>query len=71
MHSGYGSASLSERVYSWGDGGLERPPSAGVLICTTASDSDGTLGGLVRLSQLDVIGADRAIRAAPRRTLLL
>ena len=24
-----------------------RPPAAGLLICTTASDSDGTLGGLV------------------------
>jgi len=51
MSSGYGAASLSERIYAWGDGGAERPPAAGLLICTTASDSDGTLGGLVRLSE--------------------
>lgn len=51
MYSGYGAASLSERIYAWEGSGDERPPAAGVLICTTASDSDGTLGGLVRLSQ--------------------
>ncbi|MEP7161776.1 MAG: DUF1998 domain-containing protein [Dermatophilaceae bacterium] len=53
MYSGYGAASLSERVYAWCERGGEapRPAAAGLLICTTASDSDGTLGGLVRLSQ--------------------
>lgn len=53
MYSGYGAASLSERVYAWAErsGGDARPAAAGLLICTTASDSDGTLGGLVRLSQ--------------------
>jgi len=49
MTCGYSAASLSERLYAWpqADG---RPASAGLLICTTASDSDGTLGGLVQLS---------------------
>ncbi|MCL2468453.1 MAG: DUF1998 domain-containing protein [Micrococcales bacterium] len=50
MSSGYGSASLTERVYAWTAEG-DRPPAAGVLIATTASDSDGTLGGLVALSE--------------------
>lgn len=55
MSSGYGAASISERLYSWSgtDGG--RPPAAGLLLCTTASDSDGTLGGLVRLSEPDLL----------------
>jgi hypothetical protein len=46
---GYSAASLSERLYAWptSEG---RDPAAGLLICTTASDSDGTLGGLVQLS---------------------
>lgn len=50
MSSGYGSASLAERLYAWpGDG--EREPAAGLIITTTASDSEGTLGGLVALAQ--------------------
>lgn len=50
LHSGYGAASLAERIYAW----RERPgreSAAGLLICTTASDSEGTLGGLVALSE--------------------
>ena len=62
MSSGYGAASLSERIYAWTDGGPERPPAAGVLICTTASDSDGTLGGLVRLSQEELLAG--SVRSA-------
>jgi hypothetical protein len=50
MSSGYGAASLTERIYAW-PGQDNRPAAAGVLIATTASDSDGTLGGLVSLSQ--------------------
>ncbi|MBO3089430.1 DUF1998 domain-containing protein [Cellulomonas dongxiuzhuiae] len=50
MQCGYSAASLSERIYAWtADSG--RDPAAGLLICTTASDSDGTLGGLVQLSE--------------------
>lgn len=50
LSSGYGAASISERVYAWPGAGDTRPPAAGVLLLTAASDSDGTLGGLVRLS---------------------
>ena len=53
LSAGYGAASLSERIYAW-SGSNDRLPAAGLLICTTASDSDGTLGGLVRLSQPDL-----------------
>ncbi|UYM05512.1 DUF1998 domain-containing protein [Solicola gregarius] len=42
MSSGYGSASLTERIYAW-KGDDEHPPAAGLLISTTASDSEGTL----------------------------
>lgn len=50
MSCGYSAASLSERLYAWEEAG-GRPAAAGLLICTTASDSDGTLGGLVQLSE--------------------
>lgn len=52
MTCGYSAASLSERLYAW-PAAEERAPAAGLLICTTASDSDGTLGGLVQLSEPD------------------
>lgn len=42
--SGYGSASLLERLYVNADG----EPMAGVLIYTATSDNEGTLGGLER-----------------------
>lgn len=50
MSSGYGSASLTERIYAW-PGDAEQQPAAGLLISTTASDSEGTLGGLVELAK--------------------
>jgi hypothetical protein len=50
MECGYSAASLSERLYAWPES-EGRPPAAGLLIVTTASDSDGTLGGLVSLSE--------------------
>lgn len=50
MYSGYGAASLTERIYAW-SASPEREAAAGLLICTTASDSEGTLGGLVALSE--------------------
>ena len=52
MTCGYSAASLSERLYAWPEA-PGRSASAGLLICTTASDSDGTLGGLVQLSERD------------------
>lgn len=50
MQCGYSAASLSERLYAW-TGTSGRDPAAGLMLCTTASDSDGTLGGLVQLSE--------------------
>ncbi|HEU5271377.1 MAG TPA: DUF1998 domain-containing protein [Jatrophihabitans sp.] len=50
MYSGYGAASLAERIYGW-SASPDREAAAGLLICTTASDSEGTLGGLVALSE--------------------
>ncbi|GAA4759111.1 DUF1998 domain-containing protein [Gordonia alkaliphila] len=50
MSSGYGAASLTERIYGW-TSTPQREAAAGLLICTTASDSEGTLGGLVALSE--------------------
>lgn len=50
MFCGYGAASLSERIYAWAQTD-EREAAAGLLICTTSSDSDGTLGGLVALAE--------------------
>ncbi|MBG0560778.1 DUF1998 domain-containing protein [Actinoplanes sp. NEAU-A11] len=66
MSCGYGAASLSERLYAW-HATPDRPAAAGLLICTTASDSEGTLGGLVALSQperLRRLVADALHRAA-------
>ncbi|QRO87010.1 DUF1998 domain-containing protein [Kytococcus sedentarius] len=67
MYAGYSAASLTERIYAW-EGTETREPAAGVLISTTASDSDGTLGGLVSLSDPGVLGTllDRALTRASR-----
>jgi hypothetical protein len=48
MECGYTAASLRERLYCLPTG-VENGPMAGVLIYTSASDSEGTLGGLVQL----------------------
>jgi len=45
---GYGSASLRERIYSTDDA---ENPMSGALIFTAAGDSEGTMGGLVRMGQ--------------------
>jgi hypothetical protein len=50
MSCGYGAASLTERIYGW-TATPDREAAAGLLICTTASDSEGTLGGLVALAE--------------------
>ena len=49
MSCGYGAASLTERLYGWPTTS-KWEGAAGLLICTTASDSEGTLGGLVALA---------------------
>ncbi len=50
---GYGTASLRERLYVSSD---HDAPMAGILIYTAAGDSEGTLGGLVRLGRPDRLG---------------
>lgn len=50
---GYGTASLRERLYVSSD---KKAPMAGILIYTAAGDSEGTLGGLVRLGRPDRLG---------------
>jgi hypothetical protein len=52
--SGYGSASLRERLYVSSAPGQEM---AGVLIYTAAGDSEGTMGGLVRMSAPTVLSS--------------
>lgn len=66
MSSGYGAASISERLYAWKADGTH-PAAAGVLLMTTSSDSDGTLGGLVALSEPDALA--RLTRDALRKAL--
>jgi hypothetical protein len=55
LEAGYTSASIRERLYSrcvTDDGGA----MAGILLYTAASDSEGTLGGLVRLGEPQTLG---------------
>ena len=61
-HVGYGEASLRERIYSTSG----KNPRNGILIYTSSSSSDGSLGGLVRLGDVDVF--ERIIRNAIRRS---
>jgi hypothetical protein len=64
MSSGYGSASLAERIYAW-PADDHHPAAAGLLITTTASDSEGTLGGLVELARPQKLS--EVLRTALRR----
>jgi hypothetical protein len=65
LECGYTSASLRERIYSRSP---DEPggPMAGVLIYTSAPDSEGTLGGLVSLGEPETLGRHiaRALEAA-------
>jgi hypothetical protein len=55
LECGYTASSIRERIYAdTGAGGGE--PMAGVLLYTAAPDSEGTLGGLVRLGEPDELG---------------
>ena len=49
LDCGYASSSIRERIYS----SAGQSPMAGILLYTAASDSEGTLGGLVSLGQPD------------------
>jgi hypothetical protein len=67
LECGYSAASLRERIYANDDDG-KGPLMAGVLIYTAAPDSEGTLGGLVRMGRPDELG--RHIAAALERMRL-
>ena len=58
LECGYGSASISERLYARTD----PAPMAGVLLYTATPDSEGTLGGLVSLGEPRTL--DRLLRQA-------
>jgi hypothetical protein len=64
MSSGYGSASLTERIFAW-PANDDVQPAAGLLISTTSSDSEGTLGGLVELAKPEKL--QRVVLDALRR----
>jgi hypothetical protein len=55
LECGYSAASIRERIYSQLPQD-ENGPQAGLLIYTSASDSEGTLGGLVKLGEPDTLG---------------
>jgi hypothetical protein len=52
LECGYSSSSIRERLYV----GRPQSPAAGILLSTAASDSEGTLGGLVALGQARHLG---------------
>jgi hypothetical protein len=60
--SGYGSSSLRERLY-FSEPTASDPGMAGVLIYTAAGDSEGSMGGLVRM------GDPKRLEGAIRRAL--
>jgi hypothetical protein len=64
LECGYTTASIRERIYSRPPGG-DREVMAGVLLYTAAPDSEGTLGGLVRLGEPKTLGRhlDQALEA--------
>ena len=63
VECGYNTASISERLYSRSN--LDGDPMAGVLIYTSAPDSEGTLGGLCALGRPHRLGwhLDRALES--------
>jgi hypothetical protein len=64
VECGYTTASIRERIYSRPPGS-DREVMAGVLLYTAAPDSEGTLGGLVRLGEPKTLGRhlDQALEA--------
>jgi hypothetical protein len=65
LECGYGAASIRERIYA---SAAEDIDMAGILIYTSASDSEGTLGGLVSLGRPPEFG--RLLRQALDRSHL-
>ena len=68
LDCGYSTASIRERLYCRESGDPEGPPMAGVLLYTASPDSEGTLGGLVALSEPTRLAG--VLREALRRTKL-
>lgn len=66
LECGYASASIRERIYSSEATTDDQPSMAGILIYTSAPDSEGTLGGLVNLGETDTLGLHimRALESA-------
>ena len=62
LECGYNATSIQERIYAKNDGKVQM---AGILLYTAASDSDGTLGGLVELGKSDSL--ERILTLALRR----
>jgi len=64
LECGYGSSSIRERLYV----GTAAEPATGILLSTAASDSEGTLGGLVALGQREHLKRllDNALEDASR-----
>ncbi|MGC4761256.1 DrmB family protein [Micromonospora sp. DT46] len=62
LECGYSAAGIGERIYA----GTDEAPAAGILLYTSAPDSEGTLGGLVSLGRKDRLGSlvERALEAA-------
>jgi len=67
LESGYAAASIGERIYARNP---DEPggPMAGILFYTAASDSEGTLGGLVRLGETRML--ERNISGALESVML-
>src|SRR5262249_4104465 len=65
LECGYSASSVRERVYSSPEDGADM---AGLLIYTAAADSEGTLGGLVRLGTPELLG--QLVEKATRRAEL-
>lgn len=65
MEAGYSAASIRERIYAR-NASEPSGPTAGILIYTAASDSEGTLGGLVKQGEPDTL--ERHLRAALQST---
>jgi hypothetical protein len=55
IECGYSTASIRERIYARSPED-ENGPMAGILLYTAASDSEGTLGGLVALGEHQTLG---------------
>jgi hypothetical protein len=55
LECGYSAASLRERIYARAPKD-DQPGMAGILIYTSAPDSEGTLGGLVSLGETETLG---------------